>query len=252
MALLTAGITPQPYGLGGRKVTLPVKATAQIYEGCLVSQVAGACVVTTTANAGPAIGVAEHDMLGGATDGAKRISILTDGIFTFANGTAAFTDATPFNSLVFAEDDHTVGTGGLGATQQVVGLFRGIEDDSGKVRVYIESGLAGVAGIGLQNTQTFGTNVPNAASTTVQRVGRTSRYLVPVIGQNTTVTLGTTGAVYGDVVRVVRTDASAFTLAIVNGGAGAGTLCTLLASKVGFAEAFFDGTNWLFDGAAPT
>lgn len=251
MALLTAGITPQPYGLGGRKVTLPVKALAQIYEGCLVSQVAGACVVTSTASAGAAIGVAEHDQLGGASDGTKRISVLTDQIFLFVNGTAAFTDATPYNTLAFAEDDHTVGTGGLGATQQTVGLFRGLEDD-GRVRVYIESGLVGAAGVGILSGQVFGTNIPNAAATTVQRVGRISRYLVPVIGQNTTVTLGTTGAVYGDVVRVIRTDASAFTLAVANGGVGAGTLCTLLASKVGDAQAFFDGTNWLFDGAAPT
>lgn len=251
MALLTAGITPQPYGVGGRKVTLPVKATAQIYEGSFVAQIAGACVAATTAGAGPVIGVAEHDQLGGASDGTKRISVLYDQEFRFANGVAAVADTTPFNTLLFAEDDHTVGLGGLGATQQIAGFFRGFEDD-GAVRVYVDSGLIGASGIGTQTSQVSGTNVPNAAATTVQRVGRVSRYLVPTIGQATTVTLGTTGAVVGDLMRIVRTDTSAFTLAVVNGGAGAGTLATLIASKVGFVEAWFDGTNWLFDGCAQT
>ena len=44
-----------------------------------------------------------------------------------------------------------------------------------------------------------------------------------------------------------RTSTSAQTAAIVNGGTGAGTLVTLPASKVNFAVATFDGTNWLFD-----
>jgi hypothetical protein len=250
MALLTAGIPPQPYGAGGRKVSLPVKATAQIYEGSLVSQIAGACVATSTASGGAVVGVAEHDMLGGASDGTKRISVLTDQIFLFPNGTAAVADTTPYGTLLYAEDDHTVGLGGLGATQQIVGRFVGFEDD-GRVRVFIsESGNP--ESFGAFTQQVSGTNIPNAASTTVQRVGRVSRYLVAALSQTTTVTLGTTGAVVGDYMRIIRTDASAFTLAIVNGGGGAGTLCTLVASKIGFAEAWFDGTNWLFEGCSAT
>jgi hypothetical protein len=246
MALLTQGIPPQPYGYSQRKVTLPVKATTQIYEGSIVAQIAGACCPITTAGAGGALGVAESDMLGGATDGAKRISILTDAIFVFKNGVAAFADATPFGALVFAEDDNSVGTGALGAAAGCVGRFVGFEDD-GRVRVYIAEG-GPQESFGCQTQQVAGTNVPNAASTTVQRVGRVSRYLVPALAQTTTVTLGTVGAVKGDLMRVVRTDSSAFTLAIANGGAGAGTLATMPVSKVGFVEAWFDGTNWLFDG----
>ncbi len=41
-----------------------------------------------------------------------------------------------------------------------------------------------------------------------------------------------------------RLDVTANTLAFLNGGSGAGTLCTLVASKLGFATFEFDGTDW--------
>lgn len=90
-----------------------------------------------------------------------------------------------------------------------------------------------------------GTALTDTASTTVQRQGRrTSFLLAGTMSQNETITLGTTGAKKGDIIRIVRTSTSAQTAAIVNGGAGAGTLVTLPASKVNFADARFDGTNW--------
>lgn len=243
MPNLLQGTTPQPYGYSMRKVTLPVKAAAQIFEGAMVAQVAGACVAATTASAGQVVGIAEHDMLGGASDGTKRISVLTDCIFIFKNGVAAFTDATPYGALAYAEDDNSVGVGGLGATQSVAGTFVGFEDD-GRVRVYISESAQESAST--RSQQVSGANI--TATGTVQRVGRVSRYLAAALGGATTTTLGTTGAVKGDFMRIVRTDTSANTLAVVNGGAGAGTLATLPVSKVGVIEAWFDGTNWLFDG----
>ncbi len=249
MANLTAGIPPQPYGAGHRKVTLPVKASAQIYEGALVSQVSGACVTGTTTSGGNAIGVAEHDQLGGASDGTKRITLMTDGIFLFAAGSAAPTDATPYGALLFLEDDHTVGTGGLGATQKLAGRFVGIEDD-GRIRVWV-SVLDEVPGT--LDEMITGTALTDVAATTVQRQGRVTKFLLAgTMSQDETVTLGTTGAVLGDVIRIIRTSTSAQTLAVVNGGAGAGTLCTLIASKIGFAQAIFNGTNWLYDGSSAT
>ena len=136
MSNLTQGVVPQPYGQGGRKVDLPVQASAQIWEGAMVAQISGACVTGTTASAGPCIGIAESDMLGGASDGAKRISIVTDKIFILTAGTNAPTDATPYGTVLYMETDNTVGTGAPG--QQVAGRFMGIEDD-GKVRVYISN-----------------------------------------------------------------------------------------------------------------
>ncbi len=62
-----------------------------------------------------------------------------------------------------------------------------------------------------------------------------------------TLTLGATGAVAGDLFRLIRTSTSAQTYAVVNGGPGAGTLITLPVSKIACAQFIFDGTNWQLD-----
>ena len=96
-----------------------------------------------------------------------------------------------------------------------------------------------------------GTALTDVAATTVQRGGRRTSYLLAgTMSQGETITLGTTGAQKGDLIRVVRSSTSAQTAAIVNGGPGAGTLVTLPASKVGFCDAMFDGTNWLYFGSS--
>ncbi|MCL2724848.1 MAG: hypothetical protein FWD69_10475 [Polyangiaceae bacterium] len=137
MANLTQGIRPQPYGQGGRKVFLPVKAGAQIYEGGLVSQPGGACAPTTAGgDSTGAIGIAEHDALGGATDGATRLSVWTDREFIFNPGLNPPTDATPYGTVLYAEDDHTVGIVNVGNALPMAGRFVGIEDD-GRVRVFV-------------------------------------------------------------------------------------------------------------------
>lgn len=62
---------------------------------------------------------------------------------------------------------------------------------------------------------------------------------------NRTKTLSPTGATAGDQITITRTEgAAAFTLAVVNGGPGAGTLFTMPASKVNYAKFQFDGANW--------
>lgn len=95
---------------------------------------------------------------------------------------------------------------------------------------------------------TVGTALTDTATTTVQRAGvRTSFLLAGTMSQGETITLGTTGAVAGDLIKIIRTSVSAQTCAIVNGGAGAGTLFTMPASKVNFFVAQFNGTNWLVD-----
>lgn len=62
---------------------------------------------------------------------------------------------------------------------------------------------------------------------------------------NSTLTLGTTGARAGHWIEVTRLDVGAYTYAIVNGGAGAGTLCTMPVSVRACAFFYFNGTNWL-------
>ena len=249
MAILTtAGIPVYPYGEGGRKVVLPVKATVQMREGQLVAQIAGACVPGTTSGAGDAVGVAEMDMLGGATDGATRISVLTDRTFLFANGAAPVLDSTPYGTPLYMEDDHTVGLGTLGANNGRAGYFVGIEDD-GRVRLLIPAWGASDAARA-EDSEVSGANI--TATGNAPRLGRVTRYLAAALGGATVTTLPTSGAVKGDIIRIIRTDTSAVTLSVVNGGAGAGTLCALVASKVGFAFAKFDGTNWIYDGSSAT
>lgn len=137
MANLTASASIQPYGQAGRKVVLPVQALAQVYKGGMSAQIAGACCAATTATAGHVIGVYESDALGGATDGATRVTIVTDKIFIFKNGTNAVSDATPYGTVLFAEDDNSVGVG-AGGSLVIAGRFMGFEDD-GQVRVYISN-----------------------------------------------------------------------------------------------------------------
>lgn len=247
MANLTSGTRPQPYGQGGRRVFLPVKATTQVWEGGMAAQISGACVPGTTAAAGNCIGVYENDMLGGASDGTTRVPVMTDQVFIFKNGTNAVSDATPIGTVLYMEDDQTVGTGGIGGSGEgEAGRFVGFEDD-GRVRVFVS--WAGSGGVWLN-----GTAMTDTASQSVVALGRQTRYAFAsaTMTQNDTVTLSTTGAVVGDVVKIVKNSVSAFTLAVVNGGAGAGTLATLIASKLGWLQAYFDGTNWIFDGCSAT
>lgn len=47
-------------------------------------------------------------------------------------------------------------------------------------------------------------------------------------------------------------DTAAFTKVFVNGGPAAGTLATIVASKVGYIEVEWNGTDWTLVGASPT
>jgi hypothetical protein len=73
-----------------------------------------------------------------------------------------------------------------------------------------------------------------------------SQFVLPpsTLTANRTLTLGTDSAVTGETITVLRQDVTAHTLAIVNGGAGAGTLITLPAATERVASFYFDGTNW--------
>lgn len=243
MSNLTSGQPIEPVGREGRENVLPVKATAQLYEGAMVSTIAGALCTGTTASASDCVGVVTHDALGGASDGSVRAKIIFDRIFKFAAGTNAPTDATPMYTTLFMEDDNHVGTGAVG--QRVAGKFMGFEDD-GEVRVYIG------APSGLATSVVNGTNLTDTASQNAEVIASKTRFTFPTMSQNSTVTLVTTNAVAGDEITISRTDATAHTLTITNGGAGAGNLAVLVVSKVGFCKGWFDGTNWNLDSCSGT
>lgn len=242
MSNLTGGAPLQPVGRDGRKAILPVKASAQLYESAMVAEIAGALCTGTTAGAGDCVGVAVHDALGGASDGLVRAEVMFDRIFRIAAGTNAPTDATPMYAPLYMEDDNHVGTGAAG--QRFAGLFMGFEDD-GFVRVYIGPNAKSLVAAN-------GTNLADTATQTVEVLADNTRYTFPGMSQNSTVTLSATNAVAGDLVTISRTDASAHTLTVANGGAGAGNLAVLVISKVGFVTAWFDGTNWNLDSCSGT
>jgi len=242
MSNLTKGQAPKPYGQGGRFAVLPMKANAQVYQSAMVAEISGAVCTGTTAGAGDCIGVAESDALGGSSDGSTRVQVWYDKIFRVAAGSNAPTDATPMFTQLFMETDNTVGTGAVG--QRKAGFFMGFEDD-GYVRVYIGNAQPGSSIVN-------GTNLTDTASQNAEIIGSKTRYTFPTMSQNSAVTLVTTGAVAGDEITISRTDASAHTLTVTNGGGGAGNLAVLVASKVGFCKGWFDGTNWNLDSCSGT
>lgn len=65
---------------------------------------------------------------------------------------------------------------------------------------------------------------------------------------NRTVTISATGAVVGEAIRIIRLDKTAYTLTVVNGGTGGGTLITLAAGLARVADFSFNGTDYSLSG----
>lgn len=91
---------------------------------------------------------------------------------------------------------------------------------------------------------TRGTDLVDGAAT-IQVGGNYWRVLpAATLSGNSVLTLGTTNASSGDIITITRLDTGAFTYAVANGGAGAGTLVTFPVSVEAFGDFQFDGTNW--------
>lgn len=101
----------------------------------------------------------------------------------------------------------------------------------------------------------LGANITfTAGAATIYVSGKERRRVASgAITQNSTLTLGTTGAREGHELLLSILDTAAFTCAVVNGGADAGTLATKASGEMRFVHAYFDGTNWvLLDSHAIT
>lgn len=86
------------------------------------------------------------------------------------------------------------------------------------------------------------------ANATIQVSQGNARIVPPAtLTANRQITLATTGATTGEVIDVYRRGTEAFTCAVINGGAGAGTKYTFPVSVARAARFKFDGTNWQLD-----
>lgn len=142
MANLTYGIPLQPYGGHQRRTYLPIKATSQLYESSFVVQGSGACCVATTGGdtSTVVVGVSEYDILGGASDGTVRASVISGREFVVPNPGANTppTDATPYGTALYADTDNSGGTVNTGSALPKIGNFTGMEPDGVHFRVFIQ------------------------------------------------------------------------------------------------------------------
>lgn len=93
-----------------------------------------------------------------------------------------------------------------------------------------------------------GDDLADAATETITAGGKPLRVLPDGLSQNGVLTLATTNAGEGAEIRVTSRNTAAFTYAIVNGGAGGGTLVTFASATPSWADFYFNGTNWELTG----
>lgn len=232
------------------RVKVSAKANAIWKKGWhLATDSTGFAVKFTEALGLKSAGLALEDVdnTGGA-DGAITSECVSSP-FVQENGTAGDVLAiADLGSVVYMADNQTACKTSNDGARSPGGVLIDLDADTGKPVIFGGPiGAALAASIDdLGSAWVVGTALLDAAATTIQRAGRrTSFLLASTMSQDETITFGTTGAVKGDVIRVIRTSVSAHTAAMVNGGAGAGTMFTMPNSKVNFTEAMFDGTNWL-------
>jgi hypothetical protein len=91
----------------------------------------------------------------------------------------------------------------------------------------------------------LGANLADGTSTIYVGGKKRRRLVASTLTQNSSCTLSATGAREGHELELSLLDSAAWTFALVNGGAGAGTLATKAAGEKRFVRVYFDGANWL-------
>ena len=127
-------------------------------------------------------------------------------------------------------------------------LYDGSTDDD--FNVIAPSGGPGSGRWKRTRSNDTGANLTDAAATIYVSGNRTRILPASTLTANRSLTLGTTGAVSGDELLIVRNDATAFTYTLVNGGSGAGNVAVMPVSNRAWCRARFDGTNWIHIGSA--
>lgn len=122
-------------------------------------------------------------------------------------------------------------------------LYDGSTDDG--IDVIAPSGGPGTGTWKRTRSNNSGSNLTDANATILVSGNRTRILPASTLTANRTLTLGTTGAVSGDELFVVRNDSTAFTYTLINGGSGAGNIVVMPISNRAWCRARFDGTNWI-------
>lgn len=171
----------------------------------------------------------------------------------FSNVTAISAQSTAvFNNSVFLAADPvlTVPTATFDGTSWLSFLNAGGTRGGATTVVLVPGGynIASVPGAALTDADV--TVTLNGTGATAGFTGSNSgnHYTSSVVlTGNRAVTIETDGAEAGDTMCISRTSAAdAFTLSVINGGPGAGTIGVIPVSSKGFVVARFDGTNWIF------
>jgi hypothetical protein len=219
---------------------LPGVDAARYYKGTLIADQGG---VATNVTAVPGLNIVgfcdRSDFVCDEDDSALDTVDVFSGIGMLEIDAGDPVTRADFEHIVYALDNKTISrTSGNGARSPAGYLFNIL---NGKAWVIV--GVPGIRAVA-KNTEGPGANLTDA-SVTIQITAGTWRALpASTLSANRTLTLGTTGAAAGDEIYIQREDAGAYTYAIVNGGAGAGTLVTMPVSLPGGAVLRFDGTNW--------
>lgn len=94
-----------------------------------------------------------------------------------------------------------------------------------------------------------GADLADADATILVSGGRTRVVPPATLTAARALTLGTTGAVAGDEILVVRNDSEAFVLTLANGGSGGGNVAVMPSGQRAWCAARFDGTDWIHVGS---
>lgn len=121
----------------------------------------------------------------------------------------------------------------------------GIQDAAGLITATnVEGALAELAGA----PRLLPATLTDASVSVTTSTGSELTLPAATLTANRTITINAGSAAAGEVLRIIRRDATAFTLAIVNGGVGGGTMYTFPVSVARVADFQWDGTNWALAG----
>lgn len=258
-ALASGRSTPQfstdPAGPGD--IGYPMAASATIFFGGMVAlDSAGNAVAASASTAVRVVGTAvrcdgavpSDRVVNTAVAGAKKITVrrgcfkfISDGTITAAGGDIL--------AQCYAVDDVTVGDNSGTNGRPLAGLVLAIDDatsNSGAgIWVLLGPCVSADSVNFLDNSHAAkGADLTDAPATITAAQGYWRVLPAATLSATRAFTLSTTGAKAGDQFTITRLDASANTVTVVNGGAGAGTLLTMPVSKVNYGLFQFDGTNW--------